>query len=156
MYDSQEKQKYEYDDLDVIMPSKMMRSMKKLVTRKTEKDLTMIDEPTEDKPKTPVRKMPIPKKTEIAISEIAPEMTRDDKEEKAMEEPLPTEAVVKLPAKEIRKRKRKRRKRRPRGVVFRLPRPCKVGVCKPDICCRRITSRKLRTRYVHGFSVSIA
>lgn len=71
--------------------------------------------------------------------------------------PLSTEVVVDAVAKEISKRKRRRtrrrrRKRRPRRVGFRLPRPCRVGVCKPDICCRRIPFRKLRTRYVHGFS----
>ncbi|XP_019886892.2 dynein intermediate chain 2, axonemal [Ooceraea biroi] len=153
-----EKQKYEEDDLD-LTPSKMMRSMKKL-NRKTEKDPSLvIDEPKIDEPMKPLQKMLIPKKAEIAIPDIAPETARDDEEEKA-EEPLPllTEAVVEkeIPAKEISKRKRKRRKRRPRRVAFRLPRPCKVGVCKPDICCRRISFRKLRSRYVHGFSVGRA
>jgi len=72
--------------------------------------------------------------------EIETEVETEAEEEKAM--PLPVETVV-APAKRITKRKRRRRKKRLRHVILRLPRPCKLGTCKPDICCRRFVSRKL-------------
>lgn len=106
-----------------------------------------------------------PKKMEIVEISKA-EIAQDVEQEKAMaEEPLPllaeeplaslVEAIVESPLQEISKRKRRKkaRKKRLMPVIFRLAKPCKV-VCKPDICCRRIASRKL-TRYgIHGFNVS--
>lgn len=155
---SQEKQKYDENDLEHA-PLKIARSIKKLLSRRTVKDSSLLL----DEPEIITRKMPIPRKAEIVISEMMPETQIDEDEEAAAKEPLlppPAEVVVEIPVKEISKRKRKRKRRRkqkrPRRVVFKLPRPCKVGVCKPDICYRRILPRKLRTRYVHGFSFSIA
>ncbi|XP_018312300.1 dynein intermediate chain 3, ciliary [Mycetomoellerius zeteki] len=158
-----EKQKYEdIDDLD-ILPSKVSRIMKRVVSRKIEKDSHLpIDEATGLETKIPPKKIlfkereKYPKKTEtIEISKA--EIAQDVEQEKAMaeeplpllaEEPLPplVKAIVKSPMQEISKRKRRKkaRKKRPKPVIFRLAKPCKVVVCKPDICCRKTAFRKTR------------
>lgn len=145
--------------------------MKKLASRKIERDSRLpIDEAT-GQTQIPSKKIfkeereKYPKKTEIGEISKA-EITQDIEQEKAMaeeplpllaEEPLPSlvEAIVKSPRQEISKRKRRKkaRKKRLMPVIFRLAKPCKLVVCKPDICCRRIAPRKL-TRYgVHGFNI---
>ncbi|XP_012542802.2 dynein intermediate chain 3, ciliary [Monomorium pharaonis] len=155
-----EKQQYEeLEDLD-ISSSKISRFTKKFTGRKIEKDSHLpIDEATELEKMPPKKIFKVrekyPKKTEtVEISKA--EIAQDVEQEKAMaeeplpllaEEPLPplVEAIVESPLQEISKRKRRKkaRKKRLRPVIFRLARPCKVVVCKPNICCRRTTSRKL-------------
>lgn len=93
--------------------------------------------------KTPAKKIAMPKKTKLVISATEDEVEEHVEQEKPMvEESVPpsAEAIVESPTEEISKRKRRKRLM---PVAFRLPRPCKVGVCKPDICCRE----KLSTRY---------
>lgn len=144
--------------------------MKKFASRKTEKDLP-IDEATEHKTEIPSKKINFkehrekyPKKTEIVEISKA-EIAQDVEQEKAMaEEPLPllaeeplaslVEAIVESPPQEISKRKRRKktRKKRLMPITFRLAKPCKVIVCKPDICCRRTASRKLTRYVVHRFN----
>ncbi|XP_018406785.1 PREDICTED: dynein intermediate chain 2, axonemal-like [Cyphomyrmex costatus] len=161
-----EKQKYEeIEDLD-ILPSKVSRIIKRVVSRKIEKDSHLpIDEATGLETKIPPKKIlfkereKYPKKTEtIEISKT--EIAQDVEQEKAMaeeplpllaEEPLPplVKVIVESPMQEISKRKRgkKARKKRPKHVIFRLAKPCKVVVCKPDICCRRTTFAIRKTRF---------
>ncbi|XP_018351598.1 PREDICTED: dynein intermediate chain 3, ciliary-like [Trachymyrmex septentrionalis] len=155
-----EKQKYEdIEDLDVL-PSKVSRTMKRVISRKIEKHLP-IDEATELQTKISPEKIlfkereKYPKKTEtIEISKA--EIAQDVEQEEAMaeeplpllaEEPLPSlvETIVESAMQEISKRKRRKkmRKKRPKPVIFRFAKPCKV-VCKPDICCRRTAFRKTR------------
>ncbi|XP_071637925.1 uncharacterized protein [Temnothorax longispinosus] len=149
------------EDLD-ISPSKLSRFIKKLASRKIEKNSHLpIDEATGLEIKIPSKEIfkeerEKYKKTEsVEISKA--EIAQDVEQEKAMaeeplpllaEEPLPSsvEAIVESLLQEISKRKRRKkaRKKRLMPVIFRLAKPCK-GVCKPDICCRRTTprSRKL-------------
>ncbi|EGI61970.1 Dynein intermediate chain 2, axonemal [Acromyrmex echinatior] len=148
-----EKQKYEdIEDLD-ILPPKVSRVIKK-TNRKIGKDSQLpIDEATELETKILFKEREkYPKKTEtIEISKA--EIAQDVEQEKAMaEEPLPllaeeplVKAIVESPMQEISKRKRRKkvRKKRPKPVIFRFGKPCKV-VCKPDICCRRTAFRKTR------------
>lgn len=152
------------------MSSLKLSRLKKLASRKIEKDL-VIEEATEHETEIPFEKIfkehreKYPKKTEIVeISKT--EIAQDVEQEKAMtEEPLPllaeeplaslVEAIVEAPLQEISKRKRRKkaRKKRLMPVIFRLAKPCKVVVCKPDICCR-IASRKLTRYSVHRFNVN--
>ncbi|XP_067208123.1 dynein axonemal intermediate chain 2-like isoform X2 [Linepithema humile] len=152
-----EKQKYEEDEELPISPVKLIRSMKKLATRKIEKESPLI---TEEEKKIETKKLPkkiLPGRKRTEIAEIpTTEIAQDVEEEKAATEgPLLVEAIVESPVEEISKRKRrkmapkKRLKKRPKKrlkkrATFRLPRPCKIGICKPDICCRRIGKLKIR------------
>lgn len=130
--------------------------MKKVVSRKIEKDSYLtIHEAKEIERKTPPKKIfkedreKYLKKTEIAEISVM-ETAQDVEQEKTiMEESLPALAIVESPVKEISKRKRRKklRKKRPMLVAFKLPRPCKIGVCKPKICCHKTTFGKLRIRY---------
>ncbi|XP_011698551.1 PREDICTED: uncharacterized protein LOC105456303 [Wasmannia auropunctata] len=155
-----EKQKYEEIEDEDISPSKLSRIMKKIPGRKIEKDLP-VDEATGLETEIPSKKIfkeereKYPKKPEIVEISKA-EIAQDVEQEKAMteeplpllaEEPLPSlvETAVQFPLQEISKRKRRKkvRKKRPMPVIFRLAKPCKTVVCKPDICCRRTASGKL-------------
>lgn len=101
----------------------------------------------EDREKSP-RKIEI---AEISATEIVPDI---EQKEVIAEEALPALAIVESPVKKISKRKRRKklRKKRPMLVAFRLPRPCKKDICKPDICCRKTTLGKLRRiRYKRVF-----
>lgn len=135
-----------------------MRSIKKIVSRKINKDLHVTTQEAEQI----VKKMP-PKKIfkedrdkypkKIEISEISVMEAQDVEQEKTVvEEPLPALVIVKPPVKKISKQKRRKRlrKKRPKLVAFKLPRPCKIGICKPKICCRK-TFEKLRIRYMGAF-----
>jgi len=143
--------------------------MKKVASRRIEKDSHLaIDEAT-GLEKIPSKifkeeREKYPKKTEIVEISKA-EIAQDVEQEKAMaeeplpllaEEPLPSlvKAIVESPLQEISKRKRRKkaRKKRPMPVIFRLARPCKVVVCKPDICCRRTVSGKLIRYGAHRFN----
>lgn len=109
-----------------------------------------------------------PKKTEIVEISKA-EIAQDVEQQKATKEllpllaekPLPSlvEVIVESPLQEISKRKRRKKARKKRlilrPVIFRLAKPCKVVVCKPDICCRRPAPRKLIRYDAHGFNVSM-
>lgn len=143
--------------------------MKKVAGRKIEKNSHLpIDEATEPEVKTPPKKIfkeegeKYPKKTEIVEISKA-EIAQNVEQEKAVE-PLPlsaeeplsslVEAIVESSLQEIseRKRRKKARKKRPMPVIFRLARPCKIVVCKPDVCCCRTAAETL-TRYgAHGFN----
>lgn len=143
--------------------------MKKIVSRKVEKDSHLpIDEATELETKISPKKLVkeererYPKKTEkdkISKMEIVQDVEQEKTEEPLpllAQEPLPSlvEAIVEPPLQEISKRKRRKkaRKKRLMPVIFRLAKPCKLIVCKPDICCRRTASRKLTRYSMHGFN----
>lgn len=114
--------------------------------------------PTEEEKEIKAKALPkkiLPGRRKIEIAEIpTTEIAQDVEQEKAApEEPLLAEAIVEPPVKEI--SRRKRRKTAPRRRPKRRPkkrskkkratfRPCKIGICKPDICCR---IGKLRIRY---------
>lgn len=90
---------------------------------------------------------------EISATEIVPDI---EQKEVIAEEALPALAIMESPVKKISKRKRRKKlkklKKRPMLAAFRLPRPCKKGICKPDICCRKTTLGKLgRIRYKRIF-----
>ncbi|XP_029665154.1 dynein intermediate chain 3, ciliary-like [Formica exsecta] len=149
-----EKQKYIEDEDSDLSSVKITRSVKKITSRKIDKNSHLTThEAKEIETKTPPKKISkenrekYPRKTEISATETV----RDIEEKKVMaEEVLPAlaEAIVESPIKKISKRKRRKklRKKRPMHIAFRLPRPCKIGVCKPDICCRRTTFGKIRIR----------
>lgn len=87
------------------------------------------------------RKVATPQKTKFPVPTT--EVEEHVEQEKPIAEepsPPPAEAIVESPTEEISKRKRRKQLM---PVAFRLPRPCKVTVCKPDICCRG----KLSIRY---------
>lgn len=99
--------------------------------------------------KLPKKISPSRRKAEIAEIPTT-EIARDVEQEKAAtEEPLLAEAIAESSVEEISKKKRRKmapekrpKKRLKKRVIFRLRRPCKIGICKPDVCCRRI--EKLR------------
>lgn len=114
----------------------------------------MIDEEKETETKAPPEKIFSAREPVIAIPTT--EMAQDVEQEKEMAKeslpPLLVETVVECPAEEkISKRKRrkvrKRASKKRRSAAFRLPRPCKVGICRPYVCCRDVFSEKLKIRY---------
>ncbi|KAL0114593.1 hypothetical protein PUN28_011709 [Cardiocondyla obscurior] len=156
-----EKQKYEEIDYLDISSSKSSRLAKKLGSRKIEKNsrfsMSELIRP-EKIPSNGIFKGEREKYSgKTGIVEISKaEIAQDVEQGKAMaeeplpllaEEPLPSlvEAIVESPLQEISKRKRRKKawKKRLMPVIFRLAKPCKVVVCKPDICCRRTAPRKL-------------
>ncbi|XP_014473596.1 PREDICTED: dynein intermediate chain 2, axonemal-like [Dinoponera quadriceps] len=144
-----EKEKLKYDEDERISTTlKTVLSVRK-IGRKVDKDfITTMDGAEDVTRETPAKKIATPKKIKISTPTTEVE-ERVEQEEPMVEEPLPpsAETIVESPTEEI--SKRKRRKRLP--VAFRLPRPCKVSVCKPDICCRgklsiRFADRAVRDR----------
>lgn len=128
--------------------------MKKITSRKTtekESPLIVEEEKEIETKKLPKKILPTRKRTEIAEIPTT-EITQDVEQEMvATEEPLLVETIMESPVEEISKRKRRKiapkkrpKKRVKKRATFRLPRPCKIGICKPDICCRRIGKLKIR------------
>ncbi|XP_032670436.1 dynein intermediate chain 2, axonemal-like [Odontomachus brunneus] len=143
-----EKQKYEEDER-LSTASKIISTIRKAVSRrKIDKDsIETMDEAEDVAAEIPAKKIAVAKKTKIVIPTTEVDL-HVEQEKPMVEEPLPpqTEVIVESPTEEISKRKRRKRLM---PVAFRLPRPCKVGVCKPDICCRG----KLNTRHIESPAV---
>lgn len=114
---------------------------KKIVSRKLNKNFIETTDETKDIATKALAKEVAAPKTEIEIPTREAE-EHVEQEKPVVKESLPpsAETIVESLTEEISKRKRRKRLM---PVAFRLPRPCKVGVCKPDICCRG----KLSTRY---------